>query len=157
MHSNSEFTETLSTPIPQGAKVRLKYNEFGPNANSDAGFSVYLVSAGGTTQLIASPSAYTAANGPHNSSEITSNIVATKVKVVKSSAGGDETVYTYQLLAVEAPVNVPSSYYGVTATSGGSTLADVSSYQYMAVKKATLGATYTPSTAKQYVHVNGEG
>lgn len=156
MGSNWDFTEPLSTPIPQGASVRLKYNEFGPNANSGAGFSVYLVSAGGTTQLIASPSAYTAANGPHTSSEITSNIVATKIKVAKFSAGG-ETVSTYQLLAVEVYVNVPSGYYGVTATSGGSTLADVSSYQYMAVKKATLGKTYTPSTSTQYVKVNGEG
>lgn len=156
MGSNLEFTETLSTPIPQGARVRLVYNEFGPNANSGAGFGVYLVSASGTTQLIASPSAYTAANGPHTSSEITSNIVATKIKVAKSSAAS-EIVYTYQLLAVEAHVNVPSGYYGVTATNGGSTLADVSSYQYMAVKKATLGKTYTPSTSKQYVKVNGEG
>ena len=157
MGSNLEFTETLSTPIPRGAKVRLKYNEFGPNANSGAGFSVYLVSAGGTTQLIASPSAYTAVNGPHTSSEITSNFAATRIKVAKSSAGGGETVYTYQLLAVEAHVNVPNGYYGVTAASGGSTLADVSSYQYMAVKKATLGKTYTPSTLKQYVTVKGEG
>ncbi len=157
MHSNSEFTETLSTPIPQGAKVRLKYDEFGPNANSGAGFSVYLVSAGGTTQLIASPSAYTAVNGPHNSSEITSNFVATRIKVAKYSAGGGETVSTYQLLAVEVYVNVPNGYYGVTATSGGSTLADVSSYQYMAVKKATLGNTYTPSTSSQSVKVKGEG
>lgn len=157
MGSNSEFIENLSTPIPQGASVRLKYNEFGPNANSGAGFSVYLVSAGGTTQLIASPSAYTAVNGPHTSSSITSNFVATKIKVAKFSAGGGETVYTYQLLAVEVYVNVPSGYYGVTAASGGSTLADVSSYQYMAVKKATLGKTYTPSTSTQYVKVNGEG
>ena len=156
MGSNLEFIETLSTPIPQGARVRLKYNEFGPNGNSGAGFGVYLVSASGTTQLIASPSAYTAANGPHTSSEITSNIVATKIKVAKSSAAG-ETVYTYQLLAVEAHVNVPNGYYGVTATSGVSTLADVSSYQYMAVKKATLGNAYTPSTSKQSVKVKSEG
>ena len=157
MGSNWDFTENLSTPIPQGASVRLKYNDFGPNANSGAGFSVYLVSASGTTQLIASPSAYTAANGPHTSSAITSNIVATKIKVEKSSAGGGETVSTYQLLAVEVYVNVPSGYYGVTAASGGSTLADISSYQYMAVKKATLGNTYTPSTSSQSVKVKGEG
>ena len=156
MHSNSEFTETLSTPIPQGASVRLKYNDFGPNANSGAGFKVYLVSASGTEQIIANPSAYEAANGPHTSSSITSNFVATKIKVEKSSGAG-ETVSTYQALAVEVYVNVPSGYYGVTAASGGSTLADVSSYQYMAVKKATLGKTYTPSTSTQYVKVNGEG
>lgn len=148
--------EPLSTPIPQGAKVRLKYNDFGPNANSGAGFKVFLVSASDTTQLIADPSASAAANGPHTSSEITSNFVATAIKVARFSAAG-ETVSTYQLLAVEARVNVPSGYYGVAATNGGSTLADVSSYQYMAVKKATLGKTYTPSTAKQYVKVNGEG
>ena len=157
MGSNWDFTEPLSTPIPQGASVRLKYNDFGPNANSGAGFSVYLVSDSGTEQIIASPSAYTAANGPHTSSSITSNFVATKIKVAKSSAGSGETVYTYQLLAVEVYVNVPSGYYGVTAASGGSTLADVSSYQYMAVKKATLGNTYTPNTSTQYVHVSGEG
>ena len=156
MGSNWDFTEPLSTPIPQGASVRLKYNDFGPNANSGAGFSVYLVSAGGTTQLIASPSAQTAANGPHTSSSITSNFVATKIKVAKSSGAG-ETVSTYQLLAVEVYVNVPSGYYGVTAASGGSTLADVSSYQYMAVKKATLGNTYTPSTSSRSVKVKGEG
>ena len=134
----------------------MRYNEFGPNATSGAGFRVFLVSANGTTQLIASPSAYEAANGPHTSSETPSNIVATKIKVEKSSAAG-ETVSTYQLLAVEVYVNVPSGYYGVTAASGGSTLADVSSYQYMAVKKATLGNTYTPNTSTQYVKVNGEG
>lgn len=156
MGSNWDFTENLSTPIPQGASVRLKYNEFGPNANSGAGFKVYLVSAGGTTQLIANPSAYEAVNGPHTSSEITSNIVATKIKVEKSSAAG-ETVSTYQSLAVEVYANVPSGYYGVTATNGGSTLADISSYQYMAVKKAALGKTYTPSTSTQYVTVSGEG
>lgn len=156
MGSNWDFTEPLSTPIPQGASVRLRYNEFGPNANSGAGFKVFLVSESGTTQLIANPSAYEAANGPHTSSETPSNIVATKIKVEKSSAAG-ETVSTYQLLAVEVYVNVPSGYYGVTATNGGSTLADVSSYQYMAVKKATLGNTYTPSTSTQYVKVNGEG
>lgn len=156
MGSNWDFTENLSTPIPQGASVRLRYNEFGPNANSGAGFKVYLVSASGTTQLIANPSAYEAANGPHTSSETPSNIVATKIKVEKSSGAG-ETVSTYQLLAVEVYVNVPSGYYGVTATSGGSTLADISSYQYMAVKKATLGNEYTPSTSKQYVKVKGEG
>lgn len=156
MGSNSEFIENLSTPIPQGASVRLKYNDFGPNDNSGAGFGVYLVSASGTTQLIASPSAYTAANGPHTSSEITANFVATRIKVEKSSGAG-ETVSTYQLLAVEVRVNVPSGYYGVTATSGGSTLADISSYQYMAVKKATLGNTYTPSTSTQSVKVKGEG
>ena len=152
----SEFTETLSTPIPQGASVRLRYNEFGPNFSSGAGFRVYLVSASGTTQFIASPSAYEATGGPHTSSEITSNIVATQIKVEKSSAAG-ETVYMYQALAVEVYVNVPSGYYGVTAANGGSTLADVSSYQYMAVKKATLGKTYTPNTSTQYVKVNGEG
>ena len=156
MGSNWDFTENLSTPIPQGASVRLRYNEFGPNANSGAGFRVSLVSASGTEQIIASPSAYTAMNGPHYSSEITSDFVATKIKVEKSSATG-ETVSTYQLLAVEVYVNVPSGYYGVTAASGGSTLADVSSYQYMAVKKATLGNTYTPSTSSQSVKVNGEG
>ena len=157
MGSNWDFTEPLSTPIPQGASVRLRYNEFGPNATSGAGFRVFLVSESGTTQLIANPSAYEAMNGPHTSSETPSNIVATKIKVEKSSAGGGETVSTYQLLAVEVYVNVPSGYYGVTATSGGSTLADVSSYQYMAVKKATLGKTYTPSTSTQYVTVSGEG
>ena len=156
MGSNWDFTEPLSTPIPQGASVRLRYNEFGPNGNSGAGFKVFLVSESGTTQLIANPSAYEAANGPHTSSETPSNIVATKIKVEKSSAAG-ETVSTYQLLAVEVYVNVPSGYYGVTATNGGSTLADVSSYQYMAVKKATLGKTYTPNTSTQYVKVNGEG
>lgn len=159
MGSNWDFTENLSTPIPQGASVRLKYNEFGPNASSGAGFKVYLVSARGTEQIIAHPSAYEAANGPHTSSAISSNIVATKIKVEKSSGAG-ETVSTYQLLAVEVYVNVPSvpsGYYGVTAASGGSTLADVSSYQYMAVKKATLGNTYTPNTSTQYVKVNGEG
>lgn len=156
MGSNWDFTEPLSTPIPQGASVRLKYNDFGPNADSGAGFKVFLVSASGTTQVIAGPSAYEAANGPHTSSEITSNIVATKIKVEKSSGAG-ETVSTYQLLAVEVYVNVPSGYYGVTAANGGSTLADVSSYQYMAVKKATLGNTYTPSTASQSVKVTGEG
>lgn len=156
MGSNWDFTEPLSTPIPQGASVRLKYNDFGPNASSGGGFRVSLVSASGTEQIIASPSAYTAANGPHTSSPITSNIVATKIKVEKFSGAG-ETVSTYQLLAVEVYVNVPSGYYGVTAASGGSTLADVSSYQYMAVKKATLGKTYTPSTSTQYVKVNGEG
>lgn len=134
----------------------MKYNEFGPNFTSGAGFRVFLVSASGTTQLIASPSAYEATNGPHTSSEITSNIVATKIKVEKSSAAG-ETVSTYQLLAVEVYVNVPSGYYGVTAASGGSVLADVSSYQYMAVKKATLGNTYTPSTSSQSVKVKDEG
>lgn len=157
MVSNWDFTENLSTPIPKGASVRLKYNEFGPNFNSGAGFRVSLVSASGTEQIIASPSAYTAVNGPHTSSEITSNFAATKIKVEKFSAGGGETVYMYQSLAVEVYVNVPSGYYGVTAASGGSILADVSSYQYMAVKKATLGDTYTPSTSKQYVHVSGEG
>lgn len=157
MGSNWDFTETLSTPIPQGASVRLKYNEFGPNANSGAGFNVYLVSASGTTQLIASPSAYTAINGPHTSSEITSNFAATRIKVAKFSAGGGETVSTYHLLAVEVYINVPSGYYGVTAASGGSTLADISSYQYMAVKKATLGNTYTPSASTQSVKVKGEG
>ena len=156
MGSNWDFTEPLSTPIPQGASVRLKYNEFGPNANSGAGFRVYLVSASGTEQIIANPSAYEASNGPHTSSAISSNIVATKIKVEKFSGAG-ETVSTYQLLAVEVYVNVPGGYYGVTATSGGSTLADVSSYQYMAVKKATLGNTYTPSTSSQSVKVNGEG
>lgn len=156
MGSNWDFTENLSTPIPQGASVRLRYNEFGPNANSGAGFKVFLVSASGTTQLIANPSAYEAANGPHTSSETPSNIVATKIKVEKSSSAG-ETVSTYQLLAVEVYVNVPSGYYGVTAANGGSTLADVSSYQYMAVKKATLGNTYTPSTSTQSVKVKGEG
>ena len=156
MGSNREFTEPLSTPIPQGASVRLRYNEFGPNANSGGGFKVFLVSASGTIQSIASPSAYEAVNGPHTSSEITSNIVATKIKVEKSSGAG-ETVSTYQLLAVEVYVNVPSGYYGVTAANGGSTLADVSSYQYMAVKKATLGNEYTPSTSTQYVKVKGEG
>ena len=156
MGSNWDFTEPLSTPIPQGASVRLRYNEFGPNATSGAGFRVFLVSESGTTQLIANPSAYEAANGPHTSSETPSNIVATQIKVEKSSAAG-ETVSTYQLLAVEVYVNVPSGYYGVTAASGGSALADVSSYQYMAVKKATLGKTYTPSTSTQYVKVNGEG
>ena len=156
MGSNWDFTEPLSTPIPQGASVRLKYNDFGPNANSGAGFKVYLVSASGTEQIIAGPSAYEAANGPHTSSSITSNFVATKIKVEKSSGAG-ETVSTYQLLAVEVYVNVPSGYYGVTATSGGSTLAYVSSYQYMAVKKATLGNTYTPSTSSQSVKVKGEG
>ena len=157
MGSNWSFTEPLSTPIPQGASVRLKYNDFGPNANSGAGFKVFLVSASGTTQLIANPSAYEAANGPHYSSEITSNFVATKIKVEKSAAGGGETVSIYQSLAVEVYVNVPSGYYGVTATNGGSTLADVSSYQYMAVKKAALGKKYTPNTSTQYVKVNGEG
>lgn len=156
MGSNWEFTEPLSTPIPRDASVRLRYNEFGPNFSSGAGFSVYLVSASGTTQLIASPSAYEATNGPHTSSEITSNFVATKIKVEKFSAAG-ETVYMYQALAVEVCVNVPSGYYGVTAASGGSALADVSSYQYMAVKKATLGNTYTPSTSSQSVKVSGEG
>ena len=152
----SEFTETLSTPIPQGASVRLKYNDFGPNASSGAGFRVYLVSNSGTTQLIADPSASASANGPHTSSAITSDFAATKIKVAKFSAAG-ETVSTYQLLAVEVYVNVPSGYYGVTAASGGSTLADFSSYQYMAVKKATLGNTYTPSTSTQSVKVSGEG
>ena len=156
MGSNWDFTENLSTPIPQGASVRLRYNEFGPNGNSGGGFKVFLVSASGTTQLIANPSAYEAANGPHTSSEVPSNIVATNIKVEKSSGAG-ETVSTYQLLAVEVYVNVPSGYYGVTATSGGSTLADVSSYQYMAVKKATLGNTYTPSTSTQSVKVSGGG
>lgn len=156
MGSNWEFTEPLSTPIPQGASVRLRYNEFGPNASSGAGFRVFLVSESGTTQLIASPSAYEAMNGTHTSSEITSNIVATQIKVEKSSAAG-ETVSTYRLLAVDVYVNVPSGYYGITATSGGSTLADVSSYQYMAVKKATLGNEYTPSTSTQSVTVSGEG
>lgn len=156
MGATSEFTETLSTPIPQGVSVRLKYNEFGPNASSGAGFRVYLVSASGTTQLIAGPSASAAANGPHNSSGITSNFAATRIKVAKFSAAG-ETVSTYQALEVEVLVNVPSGYYGVTAASGGSTLADVSSYQYMAVKKATLGNEYTPSTSRQYVCVEGEG
>ena len=156
MGSNSAFTENLATPIPQGAKVRLKYNDFGPNANSGAGFNVYLVSASGSTQLIAGPSASAAASGPHTSSEITANFAATKIKVAKFSAAG-ETVSTYQLLAVEARVNVPSGYYGITAASGDSTLADVSSYQYMAVKKATLGNTYTPNTSTQSVKVKGEG
>ena len=157
MVATSEFTVTLSTPIPQGASVRLKYNDFGPNANSGAGFNVYLVSASGTTQLIAGPSASAAANGPHTSSAITSNFVATKIKVAKFSAAG-ETVSTYQLLAVEVVhIAVPSGYYGVTAANGGSTLADVSSYQYMAVKKATLGNTYTPSASTQSVKVKGEG
>lgn len=156
MHSNSEFIENLSTPIPQGASVRLKYNDFGPNASSGAGFRVYLVSASGTTQLIADPSASAAANGPHTSSGITSNFAATKIKVAKFSAAG-ETVSTYQLLAVEVHIAVPSGYYGVIATNGGSTLADVSSYQYMAVKKATLGNTYTPSASTQSVKVKGEG
>ena len=134
----------------------MRYNEFGPNATSGAGFGVYLVSASGTTQLIASPSAYEAMSGPHTSSEITSNFVANKIKVEKFSAAG-ETVSIYQSLAVEVYVNVPSGYYGVTAASGGSALADVSSYQYMAVKKATLGKTYTPSTSTQYVTVKDEG
>lgn len=134
----------------------MKYNEFGPNASSGAGFNVYLVSASGTTQLIASPSASAAANGPHTSSEITANFAATKIKVAKFSAAG-ETVSTYQLLAVEVLINVPSGYYGIAAASGGSTLADISSYQYMAVKKATLGKTYTPSTSSQSVKVEGEG
>lgn len=156
MGSNWEFTEPLSTPIPQGASVRLKYNDFGPNFSSGAGFKVYLVSDSGTTQLIAGPSAYESANGPHTSSEVPSNFVATKIKVEKSSGAG-ETVSTYQLLAVEVYVNVPSGYYGVTAANGGSTLADVSSYQYMAVKKATLGNEYTPSTVSQSVKVKGEG
>lgn len=156
MHSDWEFTEILSTPIPQGARVRLVYNEFGPNANSGAGFRVSLVSASGEEQIIASPSAYSSVNGPHTSSEITANFVATKINVAKSSAAG-ETVYTYQSLAVEAYINVPTGYYGIVATSGGSTLADVSSYQYMAVKKATFGNTYTPSASTQYVHVSGEG
>lgn len=156
MGSNWDFTEPLSTPIPQGASVRLKYNDFGPNFSSGAGFKVYLVSDSGTTQLIAGPSAYESANGPHTSSSITSNFVATKIKVEKSSGAG-ETVSTYQLLAVEVYVNVPSGYYGVTAASGGSTLADISSYQYMAVKKATLGDEYTPSTSSQSVKVSGEG
>lgn len=156
MGTTSEFTETLSTPIPQGVSVRLRYNDFGPNASSGAGFRVYLVSNSGTTQLIADPSASESANGPHTSSSITSNFVATKIKVAKSSAAG-ETVSTYQLLAVEVHIAVPSGYYGVTAANGGSTLANVSSYQYMAVKKATLGNTYTPSTSRQYVKVKGEG
>lgn len=156
MHSDWEFTENLATPIPQGARVRLVYNEFGPNANSGAGFKVYLVSASGTTQLIASPSAYTAANGPHTSLEITANFVATKIKVEKSSAAG-ETVYTYQLLAVETYINVPTGYYGIATTSNGTTLADISSYQFLAVKKATLGNTYTPSTSTQNVYAKGEG
>ena len=134
----------------------MSYNEFGPNATSGAGFRVFLVSASGTTQLIASPSAYEAMGGQHYSSEITSNFVATKIKVEKFSAAG-ETVYMYHSLIVEVYVNVPSGYYGVTAANGGSTLADVSSYQYMAVKKATLGNTYTPSTSTQSVHVSGEG
>ena len=156
MGATSELIETLSTPIPKGVSVRLRYNEFGPNANSGAGFNVYLVSASGTTQLIAGPSASAAANGPHTSSGITSNFAATKIKVAKFSAAG-ETVSTYQLLAVEVHIDVPSGYYGVTAANGGSTLADVSSYQYMAVKKATLGNAYTPSTASQSVKVKGEG
>ena len=156
MGSNWSFTEPLSTPIPQGVSVRLRYNEFGPNASSSAGFRVFLVSAGGTAQLIANPSAYEATSGPHTSSSITSNFVATKIRVEKFSAT-DETVSTYQALAVEVYVNVPSGYYGVTAASGGSVLADVSSYQYMAVKKATLGNTYKPSTWTQSVKVSGEG
>ena len=134
----------------------MKYNDFGPNFSSGAGFRVYLVANSGSTQLIADPSASAAANGPHTSSAITSNFVATKIKVAKFSAAG-ETVSTYQLLAVEVHIAVPSGYYGVTAASGGSTLADVSSYQYMAVKKATLGNTYTPSTSRQSVKVKGEG
>lgn len=132
------------------------YNEFGPNVNSGAGFKVFLVSESGTTQLIANPSAYEASNGPHTSSETLSNIVATKIKVEKFSAAG-ETVSTYHLLEVEVYVNVPSGYYGVTAASGGSTLVDISSYQYMVVKKATLGNKYTPSTSTQHVRVSGEG
>lgn len=156
MGATSEFTETLSTPIPKGVSVRLRYNDFGPNASSGAGFRVSLVGYDGATQLIANPSASESANGPHTSSAITSNFAATKIKVAKSSAAG-ETVSTYQLLAVEVHVNVPSGYYGVTAANGGSTLADVSSYQYMAVKKATLGNEYTPSTSTQYVKVKGEG
>lgn len=151
----------LPTPIIQGASVRLIYNEFGylsgGSSTSGAGFGVYLVSESGQEQLIFSPSAAQAANGPHTSSAVTASFKAVGIKVTRVSAGGGETVSTYQTLVVESQIAVPSGYYGIAIASNGTTLADISSYQYLAVKKATLGNTYTPKTTSQTVYAKGEG
>lgn len=154
--NNVKFFD-LSKNVNSGDKIRIVALEFTTFSigNPSLIFTLYNSSTG-ATQNIGSVTFNQALQPGYTSSAVAVNGTYNQVRISNSSSGG-VYIQGWQKLQLESSTDFPSGYYGLVTASGGTTLADVGSYAYVAVKKAGLGNSYTPGTSSKSVYVKSEG